>query len=144
MPGELTAAELNAYFALRRAGDRLEQAVTRQLRDHGLTEIQFSVLASLAGAESGMGMTDLAGLLMVSKSGLSYQAEQLEKRGLVARAASTTDDRAVIIRIAPDGASLLKTVLPMHVTLVRELFLDRAEPGDLQVLTRVLSAVARD
>jgi DNA-binding MarR family transcriptional regulator len=120
----------------------LQQAVTQQLRDYGLTEVQFTILAQLGGSGDGIGMTDLAKALVVSKSGLTYQAGQLEGRGLVSREAGTRDERSVVLRITPEGAALLERVLPAHVSLVRELLIDRMSGEELDLLRRVLSRVS--
>ncbi|MQA35106.1 MarR family winged helix-turn-helix transcriptional regulator [Modestobacter roseus] len=144
MSTELSAGELAAYFALRRAGDRLQRAVTGHLRDLGLTEVQFSVLAQLGESPDGIGMSDLAHRLVVTKSGLTYQAGQLESRGLVNRTADLDDDRAVRLRLTADGAELLARALPAHIALVRELFIDRMTPTQLAVLREALTHVAAD
>ena len=68
--------ELSAYFALRAAGDRLQQAVARQLREFDLTETQFTILAQVHDAGE-LRMTDLAHRLVASKNGITYQASQL-------------------------------------------------------------------
>jgi DNA-binding MarR family transcriptional regulator len=138
----LSANELGAYFALRGAGDRLQQAVTQQLRTHGLTEVQFTILAQLGDRGDGIGMTELAKALVVSKSGLSYQAGQLEGRGLVSREAGARDERSVVLRITDGGTSLLERVLPEHISLVRELLIDRMSGEELDLLRRVLSRVS--
>jgi DNA-binding MarR family transcriptional regulator len=140
----LSADELAAYFALRRAGDRLQRAVTQQLRAYDLTEVQFSILAQLSSGTDGIGMSELARALVVTKSGLTYQAGQLERRGLVARRASTADDRAVLLHLTARGKALLARVLPAHVTLVRELFVDRIDPADLAIMRDALAQVAGD
>ncbi|MCU1655848.1 MAG: MarR family transcriptional regulator [Pseudonocardiales bacterium] len=140
----LSDDELAAYFALRGAGDRLQRAVTQQLRAHDLTEVQFSILARLGSGSDGIGMSELARGLVVTKSGLTYQAGQLERRGLVVRRASTDDDRVVLLHLTPDGKALLARVLPPHITLVRELFIDRIDPSDLAIVRDALAQVARD
>lgn len=140
----LSDDELAAYFALRGAGDRLQRAVTRQLRTHDLTEVQFSILARLNSTHEGMGMTELAGALVMTKSGLSYQAGQLEGKGLVVRCAAAGDDRAVRLALSPKGQELIARVLPDHVELVRGLFFDRIDAADLAVVRTALSKVARD
>ena len=50
MVAHLSDDELAAYFALRAAGDRMQRAVTQQLRSYGLTEVQFSILAQVDAA----------------------------------------------------------------------------------------------
>jgi DNA-binding MarR family transcriptional regulator len=140
----LSDNELAAYFALRAAGERLQRAVTQQLRSYDLTEVQFSILAQLDAAAEGVGMSDLARSLVVTKSGLTYQAGQLEGRGLVTRRGNAKDDRAVLLQLTADGQSLLAQVMPAHVALVRELFIDRMSPADLAIIRDRLAQVAQD
>lgn len=144
MVRDLSDDELAAYFAVRSAGDRLQRAVAQQLRAYDLTEVQFAILAQLGSATDGIGMSELARALVVTKSGLTYQAGQLEGRGLVTRRASTDDDRAVLLHLTPDGKALLARVLPAHVALVRKLFIDRIDPADLAIVRDALAQVARD
>lgn len=140
----LSDDELAAYFALRAAGERLQRAVTQQLRSFDLTEVQFSILAQLGSAGDGVGMSELARALVVTKSGLTYQAGQLEGRGLVTRRGNVNDDRAVLLHLTADGQSLLAQVMPPHVALVRELFIDRMSPADLAIIRDRLAQVASD
>jgi len=140
----LSEDELAAYFALRGAGDRLQRAVTEQLRSFDLSEVQFSILAQLGPRPSGIGMSELARGLVVTKSGLTYQAALLERRGLVTRERSKADDRVVLIRLTPEGQALLANVLPAHVNLVKELFIDRIDPGDLATVRHALALVTED
>ena len=142
MVAHLSEDELAAYFALRAAGDRMQRAVTQQLRSYGLTEVQFSILAQVDAAVDGMGMGELARVLVVTKSGLSYQAGQLEARGLVTRGPDAKDDRAVRLQLTADGRELLAKVMPAHVALVRELFIDRVDPKDLAIIRVRLAQVA--
>jgi DNA-binding MarR family transcriptional regulator len=149
MPGDLSEEELAAYFALRGASDRLQRAVTRHLRGHDLTEVQFAILAQLgtaAGAGGvavgGVAMGDLARRLVITKSGLSYQAGQLEARGLIARRGSEADERAILVSLTGAGRELLAQVMPAHVALVRELFIDRVAAADLATIRQVLQRIA--
>ena len=89
-----------------------------------------------------MGMGELARALVVTKSGLSYQAGQLEARGLVTRGPDAKDDRAVRLQLTADGQELLAKVMPDHVALVRELFIDRVDPKDLAIIRVRLAQVA--
>ncbi|MCC3277366.1 MarR family transcriptional regulator [Arthrobacter sp. zg-Y20] len=143
MTTPLNEDELAAYFVLRAAGDRLQRAVTQQLRTHGLTEVQFSILAQLSSAPDGVGMSELAGALVVTKSGLSYQAGQLEGKGLVARTSDAADERAIRLTLTPAGLELIGRVLPDHVALVRDLFIDRLDSAELATVRASLAKVAR-
>lgn len=144
MPNTLDDDELAAYFALRDAGSRLQRAVTKHLHGHGLTEVQFSILARLGGSEEGVAMTELARDLVITKSGLTYQAGQLEVRGLVSRRSSPGDERSILVHLTAQGAAVLSETLPSHVALVRELFIDRMPRQDLMIVRDALARVARD
>lgn len=142
MTDALDAGELAAYFALRRAGDRLQRVVGRQLREHSLSEVQFSVLATLLEAPDGRRMSDLADALVVSRSGLTYQVAQLQSRGLVARSSDGADDRSVVASLTKQGRALIEHALPGHVALVRAAFLDLLDAQEIRVVRDALGRVA--
>ena len=142
MSDPLDPAELGAYFALRSAGERLQRAVAGQLREFSLSEVQFCVLATLHHEPVGRRMSELAEALVVSRSGLTYQVAQLEGRDLVARSGDGADERSVIVRLTEQGRQLIERVLPGHVDLVRDSFLDLIDPGETRMLADVLGRVA--
>ncbi len=144
MAGErLDAEQMAAYFTLTEVGSLLQQAVAQQLRDSGdLSPIQFQILATLSGAPDGtQRMTDVADRIVYSRSGFSYQAGQLEQRGLISRTPSDQDDRATLIRLTRAGHDLLGRVLPGHVELVRELLFAAMPAADVATLRQVLGPV---
>jgi hypothetical protein len=57
---------------------------------------------------------------------------------------TTDDDRAVLLRLTPDGEALLAKVMPAHIALVRELFIDRIDPDHLATVRDALARVAGD
>ncbi|MDF2580215.1 MAG: MarR family transcriptional regulator [Microbacterium sp.] len=136
--------EFGVYFLLLEVGARVEQGVQGQLREHGdLSFVQFRILATLGEDRSaGMSMTDIAARLVHSRSGLTYQVGQLEKAGLVVRAASAADERGVDVTLTEKGASLLARVLPGHIEVVRDVLVDALEDTDRTELTRLLAGVA--
>ncbi|GAA0250096.1 MarR family winged helix-turn-helix transcriptional regulator [Cryptosporangium japonicum] len=140
--GGLDPAELGAYFALEEVSSLLAHAVEQHLRGEGLTSVQFKVLMQLFEAPGGqLRMTDLADGLVVSRSGLTYQAGLLEKAGLIARAPSPDDDRSTTVSLTAAGRERIFAVLPGHVALVRRLLLDPLPREDLTVLGGLLTRV---
>jgi DNA-binding MarR family transcriptional regulator len=135
--------QLGAYFDLIEVVGLLRHAVEAQLREAGgLSYVQFQLLARLGDAPGGtQRMTELADGVVYSRSGLTYQADQLEKAGLVTRAAAADDDRGVAVSLTDDGKALLDRVLPGHVEVVGELFLDRLDPADTATLARLLGSL---
>ncbi|GLY98078.1 MarR family transcriptional regulator [Actinoplanes sp. NBRC 103695] len=139
----LSAEELAAYFALREVASLLEHGVEQQLRDDGgLTGPAFGILARLFGSPTGrLRMTDLADGLVYSRSGITYQAGQLEKRGLITRTPGEDDERSIIVEMTPAGREVLDAVLPGHNDVVRELLLGSLSKRDVAALTDILGRV---
>jgi DNA-binding MarR family transcriptional regulator len=120
----LDAEEFAAYLALREVASLLEHGVEQQLReDGGIGGAQFGILAQLSNSPTGrVRMTDLADSLVYSRSGLTYQAGQMEKAGLITRFPGETDERSVIVELTPAGREVLERVMPGHLEVVRQLF----------------------
>lgn len=136
--------EFGVYFALLEVSALVQRGVQGQLREHGnLSFVQFQILA-ICGEDrsSPRSMTELADRLVHSRSGLTYQVDQLEKAGLVARVPSAHDERGVNVMLAPAGAAVLERVLPGHVEVVREVLVDSLDDADRVELTRLLGQVA--
>ncbi|WP_432561857.1 MarR family winged helix-turn-helix transcriptional regulator [Kineococcus sp. SYSU DK003] len=138
----LSEQQLQAYFTLTEVGNLLEQAVSSQLRADGdLSPVQFAVLATLGTSDATYRMTDLADRIVYSRSGFSYQAGQLEKRGLIAREPSPQDERSTLVTITAAGRELLARVMPGHVDVVRGVLFEAMPDGDVAVLQGVLGPV---
>jgi DNA-binding MarR family transcriptional regulator len=144
MSTQLSATELSAYFAFTEVSGLLRHAVEKQLRDVGkLSYVQFHVLARLGDAPGGcQRMTDLADGLVHSRSGLTYQAQLLEDRGLVTRGPSPDDERSTLVTITDEGREVLAKVFPGHIETVKSHLFESLDPADVDVLARVLTQVS--
>jgi DNA-binding MarR family transcriptional regulator len=144
MADTLNPAQLRAYFALMEAVSLLQYAVRQQLQDDGgLSYVQFEILAKLADADRGLTMTDLADGVVYSRSGLTHQAGLLEQQGLITRATSPEDQRAIVVGITEQGRARVAAVLPGHVQVVRDLLFDSLSERDVRALGDMMTA-ARD
>ncbi|GGS55079.1 MarR family transcriptional regulator [Planobispora rosea] len=132
-----------AWTAYLTASHLLERRVEEQLKaDAGLTHAQYEILARLSAAPGRrLRMTELARTVVVSKSGLTYQIGQLEKRGLVERATCPSDDRGVLAVLTEQGMRCLERTAPGHVAVVRELLIDLLSPDELETMARVMRKV---
>jgi DNA-binding MarR family transcriptional regulator len=104
----------------------------------GLDEVRSNhgfVIRALA--DGGLSLTELAGRLGVSKQAALKVVDDMERRGLVERAASTTDRRSKTLRLTDRGRAVRKTALATSRRMEREL---RAElgPDDVDAARRVL------
>jgi DNA-binding MarR family transcriptional regulator len=141
---DLDDAQLRAYFALMDCAALLRNRVEQQLRTAAdLTYVQFKVLARL-GLDSPTGslrMTELADEVVYSRSGLTYQASQMENAGLVERAPSPDDDRGVTLTITEAGRARLTSALPGHVEELRDLLFEPLSAPDVTTLAALLEPV---
>jgi DNA-binding MarR family transcriptional regulator len=140
-PRSLDATELGAYLALIETTSLLRHAVDQQLQETGgLSYVQFQLLATLGDAPGGsLRMTDLADGVVYSRSGLTYQAQTLEKQGLVTRAPSVDDERSTTVTLTDAGRDRLAQVFPGHVQVIDDLLLAPLSRADVEALADVLT-----
>jgi DNA-binding MarR family transcriptional regulator len=139
----LDPEQLAAYFALMEVSSLLQHAVEQQLRvDGNLSNPQFQILARLSSSPKGrLRMTDLADGLVYSRSGLTYQAAQLEKRELITRTPGADDERSVEVALTPSGRDLLNTVMAGHIEVVQRLLMSALTRKDVTAITDILGRV---
>jgi DNA-binding MarR family transcriptional regulator len=139
----MDAEQLAAYLALKEVSSLLEHAVEQQLRvDGGLSGPQFQILARLDAAPTGrLRMTDLADGLVYSRSGLTYQAAQLESAGLIIRTPADDDERSIVVEMTPAGRGVLAKVMPGHIEVVQRLMLNALNRKDIAAIIDILGRV---
>ena len=144
-PRWLSAEEMRAWQAFLAAAALLDRRLDQQLKEEaGLSHPQYEILVRLAAAPGGeLRMTDLAGALYTSKSGLTYQITQLEKTGLVRRTSSPADVRGVVAVLTEAGRQRLAQAAPGHVAAVRALLIDVLTGQQLAAVADGLGEVAR-
>jgi DNA-binding MarR family transcriptional regulator len=138
----LNPGEMAAWLAFLEVSHLLDRVIEQQLKqDAGLSHAQYEVLSRLEAAPGGqLRMSDLADVIIVSRSGLTYQVTQLEKAGLVRRGRCPSDDRGVLAILTEEGRAALLRAAPGHLRVVREYLIDALTPAQLAALTEALSA----
>nr|WP_043536481.1 MarR family transcriptional regulator [Saccharomonospora cyanea] len=144
-PRWLNRQEMEAWKAFLEASHLVERRVEHQLRERaGLSHPQYEILVRLADAPGGaLRMTELAELVVTSKSGLTYQVAKLEEWGLVRRYRCPTDDRGVNAVITEEGRGKLRETAPEHVAVVRSSLIDLLDDTQKQAIAEGLDAVVR-
>src|SRR5262249_40669154 len=99
------------------------------------------VLAHL-DARRGMRASDLAAHLGVGAPTLSASIARLERHGLVERARSAADRRALELRLTAKGAEALQATSVLDAARLREL-LDRLAPGERAAAVHGMELLAR-
>ena len=119
---------------------RLRDRLDQELRSaHGVTLGDYEVLVHLSEApRRELRMSDLASLLLISRSGLTRRVDGLVGDGLVARKACPSDGRGALARLTDAGFELLSSAAPTHVAGVRRYLI-----GSLEGLDGLGKALAR-
>ncbi len=132
----LNPRELAAWRGLLRVHAALTKALDAELDDeHGIPLISYEVLMVLHDAPGRrMRMSDLADSVILSRSGLTRLVDRLERDGLLVRAACCDDARGSFAVLTEEGVARLAAARRTHLAGVRERFLSRFTPDELDVL----------
>jgi DNA-binding MarR family transcriptional regulator len=135
-PRWLTAAEQQVWRDYLDVVRRLMDRLNRQLvDDSGMTLPEYEVLVQLSeSAERRLRMSELAELVVNSRSRLTHTVNRLEQRGFVAREECADDRRGILCVLLDDGFAALAAAAPGHVEAVRSLVFDPLEPADVAAL----------
>lgn len=125
---------------LLRAGNLVEQRLTRRFREYGLSPATFNVLMILEGDPKPLCPYQIGERLLVTRGTVTGLLDSLEKRGLVLRAPHPDDRRMLLIRITEAGRRLLVDLLPEHFRGEAEM-LGPLTPREKETLVRLLGKV---
>ncbi|HVF74292.1 MAG TPA: MarR family transcriptional regulator [Acidimicrobiales bacterium] len=113
-------------------------------RRAGFGQEDFEILVRLSEApEDRMRMSDLAENTSFSRSRLSHAVARLEADGLVTRETCDTDRRGTFAVLTPHGRTVIESLAPHHVTLVREHLFDHLSAADVKALQRIFDKVRK-
>jgi DNA-binding MarR family transcriptional regulator len=87
-------------------------------------------------------MTDLAGRILASKSGLTRVIDRMEEAGLVQRERPRDDRRVILVAIAPAGLEALRAARAVHRRGIDEHFVQQLNARDVAALERMFRKVS--
>lgn len=136
---------MRAWGAFLRAHADLTGRMDTTLRTRTGIPLQwYDVLAQIAAAGGPTTMRQLEQRVLLSQSGLSRLVARLVDAGLVSRAASDRDKRAVHLTLTRLGRTRLRSARTVQAQQVRELFAERMDDHEATVMLNVLRRLARD
>ncbi len=120
----------------------LEVALDRALHETGLSLSEYEILSMLSEADDHrLRMSELADLVLQSRSRLTHTAARLEKRGLVERIPHTKDRRGVVLCLSDEGYQMVLGASRVHVRSVRENLIDLVPEDQFHALGEVMRTV---
>jgi DNA-binding MarR family transcriptional regulator len=118
---------------------------SHQLAQHRLALIEFEVLVRLARSpERRLRMTELAGQVAVTTSGITRVIDRLERNQLVQRQACPNDRRGSWAVLTDTGLARLVAALPGHLALIEQHFTGRFAPPELELMVTRLREIRDD
>lgn len=142
MADKLDSIELALFERLIDVGKLLERRADRATRERtGIKYSQYEVLIRLRNAGGEIRMSELANKLVSTPSALTYQVSQLEKAGLVTRAAAPGDERGVLARITDEGRRMLHDVSQTQNDMIVEAAIRPLTRSQVEAAHRALGAL---
>lgn len=139
----LSDDEQGSWRAYLRASRMLDVALDADLRARGIQLREYEILSMLSEAPGhAMRMSELADLVVQSRSRLTHTASRLEERGLVTRTPFAGDRRGVLLSLTPTGEEHILALAPVHVESVRRHLVDLLGERDFAELGRLMVTLA--
>jgi DNA-binding MarR family transcriptional regulator len=123
----------------------LVETIDRELKSQvGVDLDDYEVLAFVyATPYQRARMSEIAEAVISPKSRLTYQIDQLEKRGLIARSQCPQDRRGLYAEITSDGANLVERTAPVYADIIRNNFTEPVGPDSMFEMLRISNTIRR-
>lgn len=140
----LTESEQASWRAILRGTRLLEVALESALRESDIQLSEYEIISMLSEApRRRLRMSELAAMVVQSRSRLTHTAKRLEERGWVGRQSSLADKRGVELVLTPAGVEALERIAQVHVQSVRDNLVDIMTPEQFQAIGDGM-AIVRD
>ncbi|RIJ76334.1 MarR family transcriptional regulator [Nakamurella silvestris] len=138
-------AQLRAWRAYIETAQVVRSTIGSQLlADSGLSNGDYAVLLALSEAPGHrLRSTPLARAIHWERSRLSHHLGRMERRELISREGSATDNRGAEIVLTPSGTTAFRRATVPHLRLVQELFVDALSAEQLAALEDASRALGR-
>jgi len=131
-----------AWRALLEAHTELIARIEEEFKAHTPIELQhYDVMFHVSEAEEGLRMTDLAGAVLLTKSGLTSLVDRMEAADLIERRPDPRDRRATRIHLTSAGEEKLAVASQHHRNVVRRIWTSRVTEEEAAVVVEALARV---
>jgi DNA-binding MarR family transcriptional regulator len=140
----LSDAEQASWRAILRGTRLLERALDDALDASGLQLSEYEIISMLSERDNHrLRMSELASMVVQSRSRLTHTAKRLEDRGWVTREQCANDKRGVELVLTPRGLAAVREIAAVHVASVRSNLVDIMTPEQFQAIGDAM-AIVRD
>jgi DNA-binding MarR family transcriptional regulator len=123
----------------------LVETVDQELKEQaGLDLGDFELLSFVYGSRDQRArMAEIADATVSPKSRLTYQVDQLEKKGYLKRTACPQDRRGLYAELTQDGADLVERSTPVYANIIRTHFTEPVGPDSMLEMLRISNTIRR-
>ena len=143
-PADDSAPFVDDYLAylLARASHRVSAEFHAEVAAHGLSVLEWRVLASLAG-NGPLAVRDLCERVLAQQPTVTKLLDRLQAQGLLQREDSPTDRRQTLVRLSPAGTERVAPLLTLA-KAHEDRVLARLGRSDSQRLKKLLQGLIKD
>ncbi len=140
----LSREEWESWGAVMMLHRTVVQALDSELRRcHGLAVTEFEVLITLFNApDQRLGMSALAGRVLLSPAGITHLVTRLERDRKVRREVDPADRRKWFTVLTPDGDRTLRNARLTHNDVLRRTLFSATSAAERRILQRVWRRLA--
>ena len=140
----LSDSEQSSWRAILRGTRLLERALDDALNESGIQLSEYEIISMLSeNAQHRLRMSELAAMVVQSRSRLTHTAKRLEDRGWVVREQCLDDKRGVELVLTPGGLEAVRDISRVHVQSVRDHLVDIMTPTQFKAIGDGM-AIVRD
>jgi DNA-binding MarR family transcriptional regulator len=140
----LSDSEQTSWRAILRGTRLLERALDDALNEAGLQLSEYEIISMLSeNSQHRLRMSELAAMVVQSRSRLTHTAKRLEDRGWVVREQCLDDKRGVELVLTAGGLAAVRAIAKVHVQSVRDNLVDIMTPEQFKAIGDGM-AIVRD
>ena len=139
---EFETSDVSPGFLLWQVNNRWQSKQRKALQSHGLTHVQFVLLASLVWSPSQKSLTQkqLADYAKTDIMMTSQVLRKLEQKGLITRTVGIADARSMTLSATQDGVKLTNEAIATVEAVDKEFF--KSLGNDAQEFTRMMQRLS--
>ncbi|WP_308633983.1 MarR family winged helix-turn-helix transcriptional regulator [Paenibacillus silvisoli] len=111
---------LKLFIVLSKASKVVMDRAVKDMKKHGLSETEFSVL-ELLYHKGKFPIQRIGEKILVTSGGMTYTIDKLEKKGYLKRVACPEDRRVTYAEITEAGQELLREIFPAHAQVIESM-----------------------
>lgn len=132
--------ELRIWLRLLGCTARIEKYLRSRFQaEFGISLARFDLMAQLERRPTGVSMSDISRLLLVSNGAVTGLVDRLDAEGMVARNAHSDDRRTTIVTLTPTGRRAFAKMAKRHEEWVLSLLGDLTTEAKQQLLGQLVS-----